>query len=73
MNTQFVKLAFLLVVGLLLSQIHAKSPNPRDGNVTFEEFKAATNNASILIIDVRQAVELQDTGVIPSSINIPRK
>lgn len=38
---------------------------------TFEELKAATTNPNILIIDVREPHELQETGVVPNSINIP--
>jgi rhodanese-related sulfurtransferase len=39
---------------------------------TYEEVKDLPNK-NILLIDVREPQELIDTGVIPTSINIPRK
>nr|CAH7765052.1 unnamed protein product [Callosobruchus chinensis] len=41
--------------------------------VSFEEVKKFGNQPSkdVYIIDVREPMELQETGVIPNSINIP--
>lgn len=39
--------------------------------VSFDEFKTLTKDKSTLIIDVREPQELQDTGIISGSINIP--
>lgn len=44
-----------------------------DKTVIYEEVKAATENNSIYIVDVRESSELQKTGKIPNSINIPCK
>lgn len=44
-----------------------------DKNVDYKNVKKATQNSSIYIIDVREPQELKDSGVIPNSINIPRK
>lgn len=41
--------------------------------VPYDEFKNLINDKSTLIIDVREPQELQETGVIPGSINIPCK
>lgn len=38
---------------------------------SFEDVKTVGNNPKILLIDVREPHELQETGVIPCSINIP--
>ncbi|RZC33554.1 Rhodanese domain containing protein [Asbolus verrucosus] len=38
---------------------------------TFEEIKSLKSNKNALLIDVREPSELQQTGVIPESINIP--
>lgn len=40
---------------------------------TYEEIKTLPNHPEKLLIDVREPQELLDTGVIPTSINIPRK
>lgn len=40
---------------------------------TYEEIKDLPNHLEKLLIDVREPQELKDTGVIPTSINIPRK
>ncbi|XP_037816091.1 rhodanese domain-containing protein CG4456-like [Lucilia sericata] len=39
--------------------------------VTYEEIKKLTNQSAELLIDVREPKELQETGKIPNSINIP--
>ncbi|XP_023305340.2 rhodanese domain-containing protein CG4456-like [Lucilia cuprina] len=39
--------------------------------VTYEEIKKLTNQSAELLIDVREPKELQETGKIPTSINIP--
>lgn len=38
---------------------------------TYEEIKKLNNNSPQLLIDVREPKELQETGKIPTSINIP--
>lgn len=38
----------------------------------FDEIKDLPNNPNVLLIDVREAAELKETGSIPTSINIPR-
>lgn len=40
---------------------------------TYEEIKDLPNHPEKLLIDVREPHELQNTGSIPTSINIPRK
>lgn len=40
-------------------------------NVKFEDFKKLTKDPAALVIDVREANELRETGAIPGSINIP--
>lgn len=40
---------------------------------TYEEIKDLPNHLEKLLIDVREPQELKETGVIPTSINIPRK
>lgn len=39
---------------------------------TYEEIKNLPKNPNVLLIDVREAAELKETGVVPTSINIPR-
>lgn len=39
--------------------------------VNCEDVKRAENDSNTLIIDVREPHELQETGVIPGSVNIP--
>lgn len=41
--------------------------------VTYEYVKDLPNHPEKILIDVREPSELQETGSIPSSINIPRK
>lgn len=41
--------------------------------VSFEDVKSLKNDKNVLLIDVREPSELQETGVIPGSINIPCK
>lgn len=40
---------------------------------TYEEIKKLPETPSKLLIDVREKAELQETGIVPTSINIPRK
>jgi len=40
---------------------------------TYEEIKDLPNSPEKLLIDVREPHELENTGRIPTSINIPRK
>lgn len=40
---------------------------------TYEEVKDLPNHPEKVLIDVREPNELQETGKIPTSINIPRK
>lgn len=49
------------------------STGPADDLSTYEEIKDLPNHKEKLLIDVREPQELIDTGVIPTSINIPRK
>lgn len=51
-------------------------PQPADDPLkiaTYKEVKDLPNHKEKLLIDVREPQELKDTGVIPTSINIPRK
>lgn len=41
--------------------------------VYYEEIKKLSQHPEILLIDVREPKELQETGVVPTSINIPCK
>jgi rhodanese-related sulfurtransferase len=41
--------------------------------VTVEYVKGLKNDKNVLLIDVREPSELEKTGTIPGSINIPRK
>ncbi|RZB41734.1 Rhodanese domain containing protein [Asbolus verrucosus] len=42
-----------------------------DTEVSFEYLKSLEGNKNVLLIDVREPTELEKTGVIPGSINIP--
>lgn len=41
--------------------------------VTFDYVKSLKDNKEVLLIDVREPSELEETGTIPGSINIPCK
>lgn len=41
--------------------------------VSYEEVKDLPNQPKKMLIDVREPSELQETGIIPTAINIPRK
>lgn len=41
--------------------------------VYYEEIKDLPNHPEILLIDVREFIEIETTGLIPTSINIPCK
>lgn len=43
------------------------------GLASYEDVKAVKDDPKTLLIDVREPKELQETGVLPNSINIPRK
>lgn len=38
---------------------------------TYEEVKALPKKPDVMLIDVREPQELKDTGIVPTSINIP--
>lgn len=40
---------------------------------TYEEIKELPSNPAKMLIDVREPKELEETGQIPTSINIPRE
>lgn len=40
---------------------------------TYEEVKDIPNHPEKYLVDVRNTNELENTGVIPGSLNIPRK
>lgn len=40
---------------------------------TYEEVKDLPNHPEKLLIDVREPEEIEETGSIPTAINIPRK
>lgn len=41
--------------------------------VSYEEIKKLPGKSDTVLIDVREPQELKDTGVVPTSINIPCK
>lgn len=41
--------------------------------VTYEEVKDLPNHPETYLIDVRDPPEIKDTGLIPTSFNIPRE
>lgn len=41
--------------------------------VSYEQVKDLPNHPEVTLVDVREPNELQETGIIPTSINIPRK
>lgn len=43
------------------------------GIATYEEIKDLPNRPEILLIDVREPFEIEQTGIIPTAINIPCK
>lgn len=59
-----VSLLILLISSIEMSEIEI---------ATYEEIKDLPNHPEKLLIDVREPHELENTGKIPSSINIPRK
>lgn len=73
----------ICVLALVPMASHARPQNAQTVNtaatvfsekiVNFEDVKHAENDSNTLIIDVREPHELRETGVIPGSINIPRK
>lgn len=40
---------------------------------TFEQVRALKEDKNVLLIDVREPSELQESGTIPGSVNIPCK
>lgn len=69
---------FLLIGGLLAipnqvrsSPLAAMSGKSSIKTVVYEDVKALKDNKNTLLIDVREPSELQKTGVLPGSINIP--
>ncbi|KRT86788.1 hypothetical protein AMK59_1707 [Oryctes borbonicus] len=74
MAIQVAKIFFVLVLsqaGCFASAGPADNKSAKAAVVSLEELRAAIQDPSILIIDVRQPSELIETGVIPNSINIP--
>ncbi|KAF2904995.1 hypothetical protein ILUMI_01179 [Ignelater luminosus] len=69
---------FLLIGGLLAVSnqvtsfpLAAMSGESSIKTVAYEDVKALKDNKDVLLIDVREPSELQKTGVLPGSINIP--
>ena len=65
-----------------LPEIRENSNSIKDGSnevidltrfATYEEVKELPNNPAKLLIDVREPKELDETGRIPTAINIPRE
>lgn len=55
---------FILITSLAMAEIQI---------ATYEEIKDLPNHPEKLLIDVREPHEIENTGKIPTSINIPRK
>lgn len=53
----------------MMSQSFSSNPNI----ATYEEIKNLPKKPETLLIDVREPAELAATGVVPTSINIPRE
>lgn len=65
--------ALLLLATASLSTTSAETPPPPVPEATYEEVRDLPNHPEILLVDVREASELIETGRIPTSINVPRK
>ena len=69
----FKNLVILLILaGVCLSK-NLTSTNPNMKIATYEEVKDLPNHPAVLLVDVREPNELEETGQIPTSINIPCK
>lgn len=71
-------LVFVVVSAHTLRSTFATCPPPAADTkmveiATYEEVKDLPNHPEKVLIDVREPNELQETGQIPTSINIPRK
>lgn len=75
MSVKINKLAILFVFCAFqfCSLTSAGITSTSGGEITWEEVKELKDNTTVLLIDVRQPEELKETGIIPGSINIPRK
>lgn len=71
--TVFITVSFL---GFTFGKKEIKKVEEMTGNnkiVNFADVREATKNNTVYIIDVREPHELQETGEIPNSLNIPCK
>ncbi|KAJ8915000.1 hypothetical protein NQ315_002525 [Exocentrus adspersus] len=68
-------LSFLTTINNATRYFTQESQDQSYYNVSYEEMKEITRDKSkkVLLIDVREPEELSETGVLPSSINIPCK
>lgn len=63
-----------VIIGILIeSNCYFTTANMSSKIASYDDVVAATTDNKTYIVDVREPKELQDTGVIPNSINIPRK
>ena len=59
-------------------QLHLKVPpfanhGHKFAEIKFEELKSCIERYQLVVIDVRSADEIKDTGKLPGSFNIPRE
>lgn len=73
MKTNILHIVFYSFLGILSNNISTTKVMSIKPIATYEEVKDLPNHPQKLLIDVREPKELQETGQIPTSINIPCK
>lgn len=72
-RVQISSFGFIFFTAHFLRNFCTSDKSSKENIATYEEVKDLPNHPDILLIDVREPEELQETGKIPTSINIPRK
>lgn len=71
---QFVKFSAVVILIITASQnCNVVQAQAVAEEIFWEDVKALEFNTTVLLVDVREPLEITQTGIIPGAINIPRK
>lgn len=68
-----IHVLFLVATVAFSTTVDAQPPPPIIPIASYDEVADLPNHPEVLLVDVREPSELQETGRIPTSINVPRK
>lgn len=70
-DSRVIYYSFKSIRFIIFPAVASQFSSSSSGLATYDEVKKLPNNPKVLLIDVREPQELKETGIVPTSINIP--